>query len=94
MAERIKRVKERSPWYCLNLGRYLHRTESCDPQEMGPFLFTFTNSSSKNYGGIVGAYISDALLMIIGVSAFAIPLFILVYGVKAAQKKKATGYTW
>ena len=88
MAERIKRVKDEVLGIVSILGGIYIGLSLVTHKKWDPSLFTFTNSSSKNYGGIVGAYLSDALLMIIGVSAFAIPLFILVYGVKRLLRKE------
>ncbi len=88
MAERIKRVKDEVIGIVSILGGIYIGLSLVTHKRWDPSLFTFTNSSSKNYGGIVGAYLSDALLMIIGISAFAIPLFILVYGVKRLLRKE------
>ena len=88
MAERIKRIKEEVLGIVSILGGIYIGLSLVTHKKWDPSLFTFTNSSSKNYGGIVGAYMSDALLMIIGISAFAIPLFILVYGVKRLLRKE------
>jgi S-DNA-T family DNA segregation ATPase FtsK/SpoIIIE len=95
MAERIigdplrwKRVKDEVLGIVSILGAVYIGLSLVTHKKWDPSLFTFTNSSSKNYGGIVGAYMSDALLMIIGISAFAIPLFILVYGVKRLLRKE------
>ena len=88
MAERIKRVKDEVLGIVSILGGIYIGLSLVTHKKWDPSLFTFTNSSSKNYGGIVGAYMSDALLMIIGVSAFAIPLFVLVYGVKRLLRKE------
>jgi S-DNA-T family DNA segregation ATPase FtsK/SpoIIIE len=89
MAERIKRVKDEVLGIVSILGGIYIGLSLVTHKKWDPSLFTFTNSSSKNNGGIVGAYMSDALLMIIGISAFAIPLFILVYGVKRLLRKEA-----
>ncbi|MBI4823866.1 MAG: DNA translocase FtsK 4TM domain-containing protein [Nitrospirae bacterium] len=47
-----------------------------------PSLLTYTSEPAQNLGGIAGAYISDALMSLIGVSAYSIPLFLCVYGIK------------
>ncbi|HBG92519.1 MAG: hypothetical protein A2X54_03770 [Nitrospirae bacterium GWF2_44_13] len=95
MAERItgdplrwKRVKDEVLGIVSILGGIYIGLSLVTHKKWDPSLFTFTNSSSRNYGGIVGAYLSDALLMVIGVSAFAIPLFILIYGVKRLLRKE------
>lgn len=89
MAERIKRIKEEVLGIVSILGGIYIGLSLVTHKKWDPSLFTFTNSPTKNYGGIVGAYISDALLTIIGISAFAIPLFIIVYGVKRLLRKEA-----
>ena len=70
MAERIigpgKRVKDEVLGIVSILGGIYIGLSLVTHKKWDPSLFTFTNSSSKNYGGIVGAYMSDALLMIIG----------------------------
>ncbi|MBI1810481.1 MAG: DNA translocase FtsK 4TM domain-containing protein [Nitrospirae bacterium] len=85
MAERIKRVKDEVLGIVSILGGIYIGLSLVTHKKWDPSLFTFTNSSTKNYGGIVGAYMADALLMIIGISAFAIPLFIVVYGVNSSR---------
>ncbi|MFZ3123336.1 MAG: DNA translocase FtsK [Thermodesulfovibrionales bacterium] len=88
MAERIKRIKEEVLGIVSILGGIYIGLSLVTHKKWDPSLFTFTNSFTKNYGGIVGAYMTDALLMIIGISAFAIPLFIVVYGVKRLLRKE------
>lgn len=88
MAERIRRVKDEVLGIVSILGGIYIGLSLVTHKKWDPSLFTSTQSSSKNYGGIVGAYLSDALLTVIGVSAFAIPLFIVVYGVKRLLRKE------
>lgn len=88
MAERIKRIKEEVLGIVSILGGIYIGLSLVTHKKWDPSLFTFTNSPTKNYGGIVGAYMADALLTIIGISAFAIPLFIIVYGVKRLLRKE------
>lgn len=45
-------------------------------------LFTYSEEPVGNYGGIVGSYIADALMTLVGAVSYALPLFLLVYGVK------------
>jgi S-DNA-T family DNA segregation ATPase FtsK/SpoIIIE len=47
-----------------------------------PSLFTFSTKTAANYGGAVGAYLADLAVTFFGLSSLAIPLFLLVYGVK------------
>ncbi len=46
-------------------------------------LFTYTEEPVRNYGGIIGSYLSDILMTSIGMAAYALPLFGLVYGVRS-----------
>jgi DNA segregation ATPase FtsK/SpoIIIE, S-DNA-T family len=40
-----------------------------------------TGAATKNYIGLIGAYLSDALLRLFGVTSYLIPLFLFGYGV-------------
>ncbi|GER94126.1 DNA translocase FtsK [hot springs metagenome] len=51
-------------------------------------LLTFSITPPKNYGGIVGAYISDIIFSTIGFSGFSIPLFLIIYGIKNIMGKE------
>ncbi len=45
-------------------------------------LFTYSQSPTKNYGGIAGAYLSDAVLFVAGLSGYLLPFFLIVFGIK------------
>ncbi len=51
-------------------------------------LFTFSHAPTKNYGGVVGAYLSDAVLSTVGLSGFLTPLFLAVYGLRRILRKE------
>jgi S-DNA-T family DNA segregation ATPase FtsK/SpoIIIE len=51
-------------------------------------LFTFSTASPENYGGIVGAYISDAIFSTIGLPGFLIPAFLIIYGARKILGKE------
>lgn len=53
-----------------------------------PSVFTYTSMPVQNLGGIIGAYISDSLMSFFGISAYSIPLFLLVYGMKGLFLKE------
>ncbi|MBF0542198.1 MAG: DNA translocase FtsK 4TM domain-containing protein, partial [Nitrospirae bacterium] len=44
--------------------------------------FTYSSDQPQNYGGIAGAYISDVLFSVIGISTYFIPVFIFGYSLK------------
>ncbi len=88
MAERLKRTKQEilgviSVLGSLYLGLSLYSYSKWDPS-----LFTFTRTAAKNYGGVVGAYISDFIITIIGLSSFALPIFLFAYGLRRILGKK------
>jgi len=45
-------------------------------------LFTFSQTATGNYGGIVGAYVSDAVISFMGLAGYMSPLLLLIYGVR------------
>jgi S-DNA-T family DNA segregation ATPase FtsK/SpoIIIE len=47
-----------------------------------PSIFTFSNRPVQNYGGIVGAYLSDLILSTIGITGYLLPVFLIGYGVR------------
>ncbi len=51
-------------------------------------LFAFNAASTKNYGGVVGAYISDIIFSLIGFSGYLIPLFLIIYGIRKIVGKE------
>jgi len=53
-----------------------------------PSLFTYTKAAPSNYGGIAGAYLSDIVYSLIGAAGFAIPVALLIYGVRRILGKE------
>lgn len=51
-------------------------------------LFTFSNTQIHNYGGIVGAYLSDFIFSVIGLSGYLIPVFFMIYGIRRIVDKE------
>jgi len=88
MVERIKRVKDEVVGIISIMGAVYIALSLVTHKKWDPSLFTFTKSATRNYGGIVGAYLSDILFMLLGISAFAIPVFIIIYGVKRLLSKE------
>jgi S-DNA-T family DNA segregation ATPase FtsK/SpoIIIE len=50
-------------------------------------FFAYSPFAVKNLGGIIGSYLSDIILSILGMSGFLIPPFILISGIKRLFKK-------
>lgn len=78
----VKRVKTELIGVCSILGSLYIGLSLLSYEKWDPSLFTFTTRAAGNYGGVSGAYISDGLVTFLGVASFAIPVFLLVYGVK------------
>ncbi len=47
-----------------------------------PSLSVYSTSLTSNYGGIAGAYLSDLLFSLIGVSAYITPFILFIYGIR------------
>lgn len=88
MAERIKRIKEEVLGVVSILGGIYLGLSLVTHARWDQSFSTFTASPVKNYGGIMGAYISDIMLVMIGLSSFIIPLLVIVYGVKRLLAKE------
>ena len=88
MAERIKRIKDEILGVVSILGSIYLGLSLITHSRWDESPFTFTTSPVKNYGGIIGAYISDIMLVMIGISSFAIPILIIAYGFKRLLGKE------
>jgi len=53
--------------------------------------FTYSAKPIQNYGGVAGAYISDILFSMIGISSYFIPVFIFGYSIKRLTGKDKIG---
>lgn len=53
-----------------------------------PSFFTYTNTPSRNYGGVAGSYLADSLVTVAGYSVFTLPLFLLAYGIRRLLGKE------
>ena len=82
MAERVKRVREEILGVIAILGSFYLVLSLYSYSKSDPSVFTFSEGAVRNYGGVAGADLSDLLITMAGASAFAIPLFFLLYGVR------------
>ena len=53
-----------------------------------PSPFTYSTKEVRNWGGIVGSYLSDILFNIIGIAAYLVPVALIVYGSNRLLGKK------
>ncbi|MEC4676433.1 MAG: DNA translocase FtsK [Nitrospirota bacterium] len=88
MAERLKKAKEEILGVVSLLGSVYLGLSLYSYSRWDPSFLTFTDASAKNYGGIAGAYISDFLITLLGLSSFSLPVFMVAYGIRRILGKK------
>lgn len=77
-----RRIKAEIAGVCSVLGGLYLALSLLTHEKWDPSLFTFSTKPVDNLGGVVGAYLSDALMTFLGVSSYSLPFFLFVYGVK------------
>ncbi len=82
MSERVKRVREEILGVVTILGSVYLALSLYSYSVWDPAVFTFSKVAVRNYGGVAGAHLSDFLVTIAGISSFAIPVFLLVFGLR------------
>jgi S-DNA-T family DNA segregation ATPase FtsK/SpoIIIE len=85
MAERVRRAKEEVFGVLLVMGSLYLLMSLLTHNIRDPVLFFRTTAPPeplRNLGGIVGANISGILIIMFGIAAFIIPLFVIVLGIK------------
>lgn len=56
--------------------------------EWDPSFFVFTTFQTRNYGGLIGSYIADLLVVFLGIAGLALPLIMIVYGIRRLSGKE------
>ncbi len=85
MAEKITHTKEQITGVVSVMGSLYFFLILFTHHLRDPVLFfrsTEPPEPLRNLGGIVGAYVSGWLLILFGISAYAIPVFIMAFGIK------------
>ena len=91
MVEKIKRIKEEVIGVAAVMGSLYFFLILFTHHLRDPVLFfrsTEPLEPLRNLGGIVGAYASGWLLILFGISAYAIPVFIMAFGIKRLLGKE------
>jgi S-DNA-T family DNA segregation ATPase FtsK/SpoIIIE len=91
MAEKIKRIKEEIIGVVSVLGSFYLLMSLITHYVRDPVLFfraTEPPEPIRNLGGIIGAYISGWLIILLGLAAFIIPLLIIAFGINRIRGKE------
>ncbi|MBA4371859.1 MAG: cell division protein FtsK [Thermodesulfovibrio sp.] len=83
MTEKLKRAREEilavsAAVGSIYLGLCIYSYYPWDPS-----FLTFTSNSARNYGGVVGAYLSDVIMSLLGYPSYGIPILVLFLAVRA-----------
>lgn len=82
MGERVKRIRQEVTGVVAFLGGIYVALSLLTYSRWDPSPFVYSTLPAGNWGGIVGAFVSDLLLSAAGVSAFIVPVALCVYGVR------------
>jgi S-DNA-T family DNA segregation ATPase FtsK/SpoIIIE len=89
MAERVKRVGQEVLGILSALGSVYLGLSVYTYSKWDPSYSTYApQTPSGNYGGIAGAYLADLLFLIAGYAALALPVFLLLYGIRRLLGKE------
>jgi S-DNA-T family DNA segregation ATPase FtsK/SpoIIIE len=88
MSQRITRIKEEVLGVIFTLLSLYIALTLISYSKWDPSFFTYTNGQIKNYGGLIGSYLSDTLITFLGIVSYLIPLFLIIYGIKRLLSKE------
>ncbi|GAB4486707.1 MAG: DNA translocase FtsK [Thermodesulfovibrionales bacterium] len=80
MAKNIARIREEIVGIVSVLGGIYTGLSFGSYSKWDNAFFTYSADPVGNYGGIVGAYLSDLAISVIGYAALFIPAFLIIYG--------------
>ncbi|MHB8880955.1 MAG: DNA translocase FtsK [Thermodesulfovibrionales bacterium] len=82
MAQKMKRAGDEILGVATALGSIYLGLSIYTYYKWDPSFFTFAKTPVRNFGGLAGAYLSDLIITLIGYSAYAIPVFLLIYALR------------
>lgn len=88
MAQGIKRIGEEIVGLFFMLTSIYLLLSLVSYNRWDPSFFSTGTDVVRNYGGLVGAYVSDLFISLFGYSSFIIPLALVVYGAKRILGKE------
>ncbi len=88
MASTIKRIREEITGVVFILASVYVGLSLYSYSRWDPSFFTHSSGPVRNYGGIIGSYLSDLLITLIGGVSYLLPFLFLVYGIKRLLGKE------
>ncbi|MFZ5907763.1 MAG: DNA translocase FtsK [Nitrospirota bacterium] len=91
MVERIRRVREEISGVLALMGSLYLLMSLFTYSVRDPVLFFRTTAPQepfRNLGGVAGAYLSGWMIILLGVAAYAVPLFFIAFGIKRLLGKE------
>ncbi|MGC2063061.1 MAG: DNA translocase FtsK 4TM domain-containing protein [Thermodesulfovibrionales bacterium] len=83
MAEKLKKTREEILAVSATLGSIYLGLSIYSYYQWDPSFLTFTRNPARNYGGVVGAYLSDLIISLMGYPSYGIPVLMLVLAVRS-----------
>lgn len=82
MAEKLKKTREEILAVSVTLASIYLGLSIYSYYQWDPSFLTFTRNPARNYGGVVGAYLSDLFISLLGYTAYALPVLMLFLAVR------------
>ena len=82
MAQNIKRIKEEVLGILLVLFSIYVALSLFSYTKWDPSFFTAGSSTTRNYGGLVGSYMADTIISLVGLTSYLLPFCLIIYGIK------------
>ncbi len=88
MAEKLKKTREEILAVSATLASIYLGVSIYSYYQWDPSFLTFTTNPARNYGGVVGAYLSDLIISLLGYPSYGIPVLMLVLAVRSIVSRE------
>lgn len=88
MAQNIKRIKEEVLGILLVLFSIYVALSLFSYTKWDPSFLTAGSSTIRNYGGLVGSYMADTIISLVGLTSYLLPFCLIIYGIKRLLGKE------
>lgn len=82
MAQGIRKIREEVTGILFTLFSIYAGISLFSYSKWDPSFFTHSSGPVRNYGGIIGSYLSDTAISIFGAVSYLFPFFLIFYGIK------------